>query len=348
MIGASSRPLRIVMMAPPWLPVPAPGYGGTESVIDQLCRGLARAGHEVLLVGHPGSSCPVERVSVVPAADTVRMGRASIELEHVVGAYEFVGGYDLVHDHTLAGPIYSGLFPGLPVVTTNHNQFTRTMNALYRAAPHAALVAISQSHADSAAVPVSAVIHHGLDVADHPAGDGSGGYLAVLSRMTADKGIHRAIAVARSAGMPLKIAAKMREPHERAYFDEHVRPALGHGIEYLGEIDATEKLQLLGGAVAMLNPIQWREPFGMSTLESLACGTPVVGCGHGAMPEIVTHGVTGFLGETDTELVAGVLAAGQLDRGACRATVSERFSVERMVDGYVDLYRSLLAGRRAA
>jgi len=344
MTVAMHRPMRIAMIAPPWLPVPAPGYGGTEAVIDQLSRGLSAAGHDVLLIGHPDSTCPVQRRSVVPACDTVRMGRASIELEHVVGAYELVGECTVVHDHTLAGPIYSGLFPELRVVTTNHNLFSRTMNAIYGAAPHVAVVAISRSHAASTTLPVAAVVHHGIDVADYPIGTGSGGYLAVLSRMTPDKGIHRAVAVAQASGLPLKIAAKMREPHERDYFDEFVRPALGKQIEFLGELDAVEKLELLADAVGLVNPIQWREPFGMATLESLACGTPVVGCPEGAMPEIVVDGVTGFLGRTDDELVAGVRALDTIGRAACRNHVRDHFSVEKMVEGYVAVYEHLLSG----
>lgn len=329
----------IALIAPPWLPVPAPAYGGTEAVIDQLARGLQAAGHEVLLVGHPRSQCPVVKASVIPEEDTVRMGRASIELEHAIGAYELVKHSDVVHDHTLAGPIYSARYPHLPVVTTNHNAFTRTYNALYAAVvPRVGLVAISKSHAASTHLPVDAVVYHGVDVADFPVGAGDGDYVALLGRMAASKGVHRAIAVARAAGMRLKIAAKMREPHEVAYFDEFVRPHLGDDVIFLGEVDADGKRQLLASATALLNPISWREPFGMAMLESLACGTPVVGCPQGAAPEIVEHGVTGFLGDTDQELVAGLLALDRIDRRTCREQARLRFSVEQMVDGYLQVY----------
>ncbi|MEY2446138.1 MAG: hypothetical protein QOE00_2718, partial [Ilumatobacteraceae bacterium] len=331
--------MHIGIIAPPWLPVPAPAYGGTEAVIDQLARGLQSAGHDVLLVCHPKSECPVPKASVVPEADTARMGRASIELEHAIGAYELIKDCDVVHDHTLAGPVYSAWYPDLPVVTTNHNAFTRTYSALYRAVvPHVALVAISKSHAASTDVPVDAVVYHGVDVDEFPVGTGDGGYVALLGRMAANKGVHRAITVARAAGVRLKIAAKMREPHEREYFDEFVRPHLGDDVVYLGEVDAAGKRELLASAAALLNPISWREPFGMAMLESLACGTPVVGCPEGAAPEIVEHGLTGFLGDTDDELVAGLQSVDQIDRGVCREQVRARFSVEQMVDGYVRVY----------
>ncbi|MEP7115058.1 MAG: glycosyltransferase, partial [Ilumatobacteraceae bacterium] len=259
----------IAIIAPPWLPVPAPAYGGTEAVLDELARGLQAAGHQVLMVCHPDSTCPVPKASVIPAEDTVRMGRLVIELEHVVGAYELVQHADVVHDHTLAGPLYSARYPQLPVVTTNHNPFSRPYNAVYGAVvPRVALVAISQSHAASTNLPVDAVVHHGINVDEYPFGAGDGGYVALLGRMAANKGVHRAIAVARSAGVQLKIAAKMREPHEHAYFEEFVKPHLGDDVIYLGEVDADGKRELLASAAALLNPISWREPFGMAMLES--------------------------------------------------------------------------------
>jgi glycosyltransferase involved in cell wall biosynthesis len=329
----------IAIIAPPWLPVPAPAYGGTEAMLDELARGLQAAGHDVLLICHPHSQCPVPKAWVIPAEDTVRMGRASIELEHVIGAYELVKNCDVVHDNTLAGPIYSARYPGLPVVTTNHNPFSRTYNAVYGAAlPRVALVAISQSHASSTHLPVDAVVHHGINVDDYPFGAGDGGYVALLGRMAENKGVHRAIAVARAAGIRLKIAAKMREPHERAYFEEFVEPHLGDDVIYLGEVDADGKRELLASAAALLNPISWREPFGMVMLEALACGTPVVGCPQGAAPEIVEHDLTGFLGDSDAELINGLLSLDRIDRRVCREQVRQRFSVERMVDGYVQVY----------
>lgn len=329
----------IAIIAPPWLPVPAPAYGGTEAVLDELARGLHAAGHNVLMVCHPDSTCPVPKASVIPAEDAVRMGRASIELEHVIGAYELVQDADVVHDHTLAGPIHSARFANLPVVTTNHNAFTRTYNAIYGAVvPRVALVAISKSHAASTHLPVDAIVYHGVNVDDFPVGAGDGGHVALLGRMAANKGVHRAIAVARTAGIRLKIAAKMREPHEHAYFEEFVRPHLGDDVIYLGEVDADGKRELLASAAALLNPISWREPFGMAMLESLACGTPVVGCPQGAAPEIVEHGLTGFLGDSDAELINGLRSLDQIDRTVCREQARQRFSVEQMVEGYVRVF----------
>jgi glycosyltransferase involved in cell wall biosynthesis len=347
--------MRIALIAPPWLPVPSPGYGGTETVIDHLARGLDDAGHSVLLVSHSQSLCPVDRVSVVPAADTVQMGRGSIELEHVVGAYRLIAGCDVVHDHTLAGALHAAAHPSVPVVATNHNRFDRTRVAVYSAVgPNVGVVAISRSHAASTSLPIAAVIHHGVHVEDFPFGAGTGGYAAVLSRMSPDKGIDRAITIARRAGVPLRIAAKQREPLERAYFDECIRPLLGRDVEYLGELTSDEKLVLLADSMALLNPIRWSEPFGMAMVEALACGTPVVSSSSGAAPEIVEHGVSGMLGDSDDELATALGEVAKLDRRACRQRVAEHFSVDRMVRAYVDVYErqrdavALGATRRAS
>ena len=330
----------IAVIAPPWLPVPAPAYGGTEAVLDDLTAGFAAAGHNVLLVAHPDSTCPVPRASVIPAADTVPMGRASIELEHAIGAYELVRHADVVHDHTLAGPLHSIRYPHLPVITTHHGPFSRTMTALLGASvPRVGLVAISRSQAASTELPVDAVVHHGVHVSAFPFGTGSGGYVAVLARMAKDKGVHTAIDIARAAGLRLLIAAKMQDPREIAYFEAEVEPRLGDDAVYLGELDAQAKRQFLADAVALLNPIQWREPFGMGMLESLACGTPVVGYDAGAAPEIVEHGRSGFLGQTPDDLVAGLKAIATIDRAACRERAATAFSVERMVAGYVEVFK---------
>lgn len=328
----------ICIIAPPWLPVPAPAYGGTEAVLDQLARGLRRAGHQVLLVGHPDSTCPVDRASVVDADDAVPMGRSVIELEHAIGAYALARHADVVHDHTMAGPVYARHVPGLPVVTTNHGPFTRTMTAIYRAVvPRVGVVAISHSQASSTDLPLAGVVHHGVAVDEFPDGDGCGDYAVFLGRMAPEKGAHRAIEAARRAGVPLYLAAKMREPDEIAYFDAHVRPHLGPDVEYLGEVDAVEKVRLLAGARALVNPITWREPFGMVMLEALACGTPVVGYPGGAAPEIVQDGTSGFLVDTVPDLAAALARAGELDRAACRER-ARQFSVERMVDGYLRIF----------
>lgn len=333
--------MRIAVIAPPWLPVPPPAYGGTEAVIDTLSLGLAALGHNVELFAHPDSTCPVPTTSIVPAKDTTPMGRATIEIEHAVGAYRRAASdrFDVVSDHTIAGPAHCAAHPHLPVVATNHNPFSRTRNAIYATlVGRGAIVAISHSHARSTDLPVAAVIHHGIDVDIFPFGSGSGRYLAMLTRMSPDKGVRRAIEIARRADARLLIAAKVRDPDEREYFDEVIRPQIHGGVEFIGEIAFAEKQRLLADATALLNPIEWSEPFGMAMLESLACGTPVIATPKGAAPEIVVHGSSGFLAESDDDLIDAVHAVGSLDRRACRQRALDRFSVEAMAQNYVSAF----------
>jgi glycosyltransferase involved in cell wall biosynthesis len=333
--------MRIGMISPPWLPVPPPSYGGIEAVLDGLIRGLVGGGHEVVLVAHPDSRVPVELRSVLPRETTGLIGQGTTDLAHAAAAYELLDDVDVIHDHTLAGPLIGPQQPGCPpVVVTHHGVFDEpSRQILLRAARRCRLVAISQCQAASAGdVPISSVVHHGLDVADWPLGDGDGGYVAFLGRMAPEKAPHRAARIARAAGVPLLIAAKMREAPEKAYFEAEVRPLLGGDIEFIGEVGGADKQRLLGGARALLNPIDWAEPFGMVMLEALACGTPVVGRRAGAAPEIVQHGQVGFLGRTDGDLARALTRVDRIDRLACRTWAAQHFSLELMAKRYEEQY----------
>ena len=341
--------MRIAVIASPWLPVPPTGYGGTELVLDNLCRGLTAAGHDVLLYTTGDSTCPVEQAWTFERHLGTVNANPAAELRHVMNAYDAAAawGADVIHDHTLSGPVWAQLQGAAPVITTNHGPFNGDLAAIYRrTAPHVPLIAISRHQASTAGgIPVRAVIHHGLDVAPVVPGAGDGGYAAFIGRMAADKAVHTAVEVARKAGLPLLIAAKMREPAERQYFDERVRPLLGDGAEYLGELGCPDKYGLLASAVCLLNPIAWPEPFGMVMIEALACGTPVVTTRCGAAPEIVDDGVTGFVRSDEAALVAAVAEAARLDRRSCRRAVEERFSMARMARDHAAVYRSLVAER---
>jgi glycosyltransferase involved in cell wall biosynthesis len=346
--------MKIAIIAPPWVPVPPPAYGGTEAVLDTLARGLQDAGHEILLYATGDSTCDVPTgFTFEEALGTVATGSAS-ELCHVVEAYQRsrAWGADLIHDHTLIGPVYADRFE-TPVVTTNHGPFNGELGPLYRViARTVPLIAISHHHADSAKdTPIAAVIHHGVDIDTHPLGVGDGGYALFLGRMSPDKGVHTAARVAREAGTPLRIAAKMREPAERAYFREEVEPLLGDGIEYVGEVAGPDKLELLRDATCLLNPIDWDEPFGMVMIEAMACGTPVVATPRGSSPELIDEGVTGFVRSSFDGLVGAVAKAASLDRLRVREVAAERFSADRMVARHLRLYGRVIddhGSRRAA
>lgn len=336
--------MRIGLIAGPWYPIPPVGYGGTELVVDALARGFTRAGHEVLLAAPADSTCPVERLPGMRLSEPGLVGFTSSELSHVINAYAGMDGkVDLVHDHTLAGPLYRGRPAGLRVVTTMHGDLTPAFSAIYGAAARdTTLVAISKSQVSSTLGDrVGAVIPHGMEVASVPVGPGQGGYACFLGRMCPDKGVVEAIRVAQLAGVPLRIAAKMREPGELQYYHDVVEPMLGPDVEFLGEVGGPDKYKLLGDALALLNPIQWMEPFGLVMIEAMSTGTPVIATPMGSAPEIIEDGVSGYLAKDPEELARLLLRAGDLDRRTVRAQAKERFSTERMVEDHLTLYARL-------
>ncbi|MEV8000333.1 glycosyltransferase family 4 protein [Pseudarthrobacter oxydans] len=339
--------MRIGLVAGPWIPIPPVTYGGIERVVDNLARGFVAAGHEVLLAAPSDSTCPVPLVAGMQDSAPHELGSTTSELSHVVRAYKSLGSVDIIHDHTMAGPLYVHSPQGTPVVTTIHGPLNAHAVDIYGAIARrrAAIIAISRDQASHAPeVPITRVIHHGMDVSSVPVGAGDGGYLCFVGRSCPDKGLLEAIMIAREAGMPLRIAVKMREPAELRYFHEAIEPLLGPNEDFVGEVDDATKYRLMGGALAFLNPIQWSEPFGLVMIEALATGTPVIGTKIGSAPEIVDHGRTGFLGKTrDLARFAG--SAAGLDRTACRRVVAERFSVERMVGQHLRLFSELVESR---
>ena len=341
--------MRIAVISPPWAPVPPTLYGGIELVVDRQCVGFQNRGHEVLLFATGDSTCPVPTQWVLEEAEGQRIGMAVPEQRHVIHAYEAVKdwGADVVHDHSIIGPFHAAdRYPELPVTTTIHGPFNEELTDIYESLNRDGTPIIAISHAQARSAPtvqVERVIHHGVDVGEFPEGKGDGGYCLFLGRMHPDKGPHRAIAAAEHAGVPLLMAAKMREAWEVAYFEEHVAPHLSDTIRYLGEVPHEQKLELLAGATALLNPIRWNEPFGLVMIEALACGTPVLAFPEGAAPEIVEDGVTGFLCADEAAMAHDIERAADLDRGECRAAVENYFSTGRMVDEHLELFEAMIS-----
>ena len=313
-------------------------------MVDLLARGFDAEGHDVLLFTTGDSTCPVPKASVYARA-SAEIGVAAFEMRHVIHAYDAVQNYDVVHDHTVIGPVYAAQFPELRVTTTNHGPFDDELSDIYRvSARRVPIIAISHSQAATAPpdVPIARVIHHGVDPDHYTVGDGRGGYLAFVGRMNPAKGVAEAVQIARTAGVPLKIAAKMREPAELEYYESEVAPLLDGELEYVGELGDDDLQTLLGGASALLNPIQWPEPFGLVMIEALVCGTPVLALDRGAAPEIVQDGVTGFIRRHGEELVPLVDRIRDIDRAACRRSVEDYFSIRRMVSDHLTFFEELI------
>jgi glycosyltransferase involved in cell wall biosynthesis len=343
--------MRIGIIAPPWIPVPAPGYGGIEAVVAGTARELARRGHDVVLVAAPGSD--VEGVhTVTPLAEVpAQIGLAADEWAHLVAAVPAMADRDAVIDHS--GPLGGVLMgvggpPALHVVHGPLGEAERTVyRAVCRCAPRLRLVAISHHQQGSGGgLPWAGVAHNGLDLDDIPVGAGRGDHLAFLGRMSPDKGVAEAIGIARAVGMPLRIGAKCREPAEQEYFGRVVEPLLGGDVEWLGELDQAGKIALLADAAALVFPIRWAEPFGMVMIESMAVGTPVLATRWGSVPEVVRDGVTGIVRDSPEELARDIGRALSLDRMDCREHVRRNFSLATMTDRHERLLATASAAVR--
>ncbi len=336
--------VRIGLIVGPWFTVPPTKYGGTERVVDALACALMTAGHQVLLATTSDSTCPVPRVPDLGESEPGELGTSESELNHVIKAYAGMHHVDIIHDHTLAGPLYAHRPPGIPVVTTIHGPLTDRTAGLYRdMAKNTAIVAISHDQWSGVPdLPIAAVIHHGIDLSQVTAGEGKGGYACFVGRMCPDKGLLEAVHISRKAGIPLRIAAKMHTPAEKEFHDQVVQPLLGPNEDFLGELSDPEKYELMGDALVLLNPIQWSEPFGLVMIEALATGTPVLATPRGAAPEILTHGLNGFLAPAG-ELANYMEAVAGISRAACRRTVEERFTAARMAADHLELYARVLA-----
>jgi|HubBroStandDraft_2_1064218.scaffolds.fasta_scaffold00940_10 glycosyltransferase involved in cell wall biosynthesis len=341
------EPLRVAMLAPPWISVPPPGYGGVESVVSVLTEALVRRGNEVTLFCAPGSLSGAQVVTLLDAPHPDEIERSLYEVDHVAGAFAAIdqargsGQFDVVHDH--CGFTALGMADRLttPLVHTLHGQFTSATSAFYsRHESKATLVAIS--HAQRAMAPDGlddvAVIPNPIDVQGWPMQERKEDYLLWIGRMTVEKGPHRAIAAARAAGVPLVLAGVI-QPGQQAFFDRHVAPHIdGDRVRFLGEIGGSFKQSVFAGARALLVPISWEEPFGMVMVEALACGTPVIAFPAGAASELVVDGRTGFLVKDESAMAAAVERLGSIAARDCRAWVAKHCDVDVVAGAYESVY----------
>jgi glycosyltransferase involved in cell wall biosynthesis len=347
---AALRPLRIGMIAPPWFSIPPSGYGGIESMVAGLVDGLVARGHHVTLVGAGAPGTLAQRyVAVYADPPSSRLGEPLPEVLQAAAAAEALegAGVDVVHDHTLAGPLLAR-GRSVPTVVTAHGPVTgEPGDYLERLGTTIDVVAISHAQRElRPSVNWLATVHNGIDVASYPIGNGDGGYLLFLGRFHPDKGAHLAIKVARQMKRKLLLAGKLNEPAERAYFDAAVAPQLDRHIQYVGEADATTKRQLLAGASVLVFPVQWEEPFGLVMVEAMACGTPVAALRRGSVPEVVAHGETGAIVDDPDDLPLAIEAAQACDRARCRARAERCFDLSLMVAGYEAAFRTVVEGRQ--
>jgi glycosyltransferase involved in cell wall biosynthesis len=339
--------LRIAMLAPPWIPVPPPGYGGIEFVLELLVPALVEQGHDVELFCAPGSSSPAKVTTLLDRPHPESIGYALYEADHVARAFDLIDGepFDMVHDHSGYTALAMANRLDYPFVHTVHGPFDDNTKPYYSVqGSKGSLVCIS--HAQAADAPhganVQSVVHNPIDIDSWPLGTQKQDYLLWLGRIVPEKGPQRAIQVARMTGRPLILAGNVQPRYER-FFATQVQPHIdGQQIRYVGEVGGARKQRLFADAFAFLMPIRWPEPFGMVMVESLAAGTPVLAFAHGAAPEIIEHGVNGFLVQDEEEMASVVERAGELDPLTIRRT-AERFAPDRVAAGYEAAYRAAIA-----
>ncbi|HWI73674.1 MAG TPA: glycosyltransferase family 4 protein [Baekduia sp.] len=342
------RPLRIAMLAPPWIAVPPTGYGGVESVVSALTEALVALGHDVTLFCAPGSASAARVVPLLGVAHPDEIERALYEADHVARAFAAIerGAFDVVHDHCGFTALAMADRLDTPFVHTLHGPFDTGTSAFYAGHGHkAALVAISAAQLAAAPVGVvsDAIIRNPVDVAAWPLRETKDEYLLWVGRMNEEKGPHRAIAAARAAGLPLVLAGVI-QPGQEAFFAREVAPHVdGARVSFVGEIGGAVKRSLFAGARALLMPIRWAEPFGMVMIEALSCGTPVIAFDEGAAPEVVVDGVTGFLVADEAAMAAAVELVPALSARRCREWVVEHCDATVVAAAYAELYASVAA-----
>jgi glycosyltransferase involved in cell wall biosynthesis len=342
----NDRIMRIAQVAPLYESVPPALYGGTERVVFWLTEELIRLGHDVTLFAS-GDSLTTARL--VPAckkalrldAECVdQLAHHMVMLDQVFSEKE---KFDLIHFHIDYLHFPMSRHNKVPQVTTLHGRLDLPdLVPLYRHFRNMPVISISD--AQRRPLPWAnwqGTVHHGLPRESFSVGDGGGGYLVFLGRASPEKGLDDAIKIAKRAGMPLKIAAKI-DRVDVVYFENVIKPLLDHPlIDFIGEIGCREKNALLGEAAALLFPINWREPFGLVMIEAMACGTPVIAYPRGSVPEIIKEGVTGFLVSDFESAVRAVRRIGDIDRKKCRRNFEQHFDAQRMAQDYLNIYQRL-------
>ena len=341
--------MRIAQVAPLYESVPPKLYGGTERVVSFLTEELVRQGHDVTLFASGDSLTSARLVPI--CSESLRLSPNCIDqLAHHILLLQQVfnerDNFDIIHFHIDYLHFPLSRYHGEANLTTLHGRLDiPDLQPLYRNFGEMPVVSISNAQRDPLPwINWQGTVYHGLPATHfsfHPA---QGDYLAFLGRISPEKGVDQAIAVARRAGMKLRIAGKV-DKNDHEYFSTVVKPLLNHPlVEFIGEIGYPETDEFLGDAAALIFPIDWPEPFGLVMIEALACGTPVVAYSSGSVPEILEDGVSGFLVTSTDDAAAAVKRISEIQRWRCRQAFEKRFSANRMVQDYVAIYERLIGG----
>ncbi len=343
--------MRVAQIAPLYERVPPKLYGGTERVVSFLTEELVRLGHQVTLFASGDSITRARLVAPCPRALRLDPSCRDSLAAHVLmlgWVYDRAAEFDIIHNHTdYLGLPLTRMVPTPTLITLHGRLDYQEIHPLYRNYREVSVVSISD--AQRAPMPDAnwvGTVHHGLPLELYAPEPRPGGYLLFLGRISPEKCPDAAIRVARRAGVPLRIAAKV-DLVDRRYFEHTVRPLLNDPlIDFIGEVGDAQKQRLLANARALLFPVDWPEPFGLVMIEALACGTPVIARPRGSVPEVLRDGRTGFVCETEDEMVAAIDRLDAIDRRACRREFEQRFAVNVMARKYGEIYERMCACHR--
>lgn len=343
------------MLAPPWISVPPPGYGGVESVVSTLTEALVRRGHDVTLFCAPGSVSRATVATLLERSHPDEIERALYEVDHVAKAFDEMdlatgAGFDVIHDHCGFTGLAMANRIGTPLVHTLHGPFTADTAAFYAHHGHKGTL-VGISHAQLASSPSGlrpiGPIPNPIDLRAWPMRERKGDYLLWIGRISPEKGPHRAIAAARAVDVPLVLAGVI-QPGSQPFFDKEVAPHIdGERVRFVGEVGGAAKQSLFANARGLLMPIRWDEPFGMVVVEALACGTPVIAFPEGAMRDLVIDGKTGFLVEDERAMADAIGHLPRIAASDCHTWVRQHCDGDVVAAAYERIYRSVARPRPA-
>lgn len=339
--------LRIAQIAPLVERIPPKKYGGTERVVSALTEELVRRGHDVTLFATRDSITNAKLDSLYPRslreAKIDRTQGLEWGMIHAGRVYSMQDQFDIIHDHNTSFGSPLAHLSNTPTVVTLHGLIKPSTKRLLETFTNPHYVSISDDQIKYAPdIKKVTTIPNGLDLKDYPFGAKHKGYLLYVGRIAMVKGTHIAIDVAQALNIPLIMAAKLDKVDE-PYFKEYIEPRLYNGqVKWIGEVDTEERNRLMSEALCLLNPITWREPFGLTMIEAMACGAPVVAFDNGAISEVLVEGKTGFIVRDDQEMMEAIMRLDKINRGACRTHALKNFNEKLMADRYINLYIKIL------
>lgn len=354
--------MRIAQIAPIAESVPPQKYGGTERVVYNLTEQLVKMGHQVTLFASGDSQTSAKLVSVVPRSlkEEAKRSKNEGDYESIYGAsaeillnygiaYRMQDQFDIIHDHITQVSMPTANISQTPVIATLHGPLNPKVVKLFQEFRNVNLVTISNAQGQLAPhLSYAGNVYNGLEMSHYPFSETHDGYLLFVGRISKEKGVHHAVNVARKLNLPLIIAAKLEyaEPADPPYFEKFVKPYLNDQIRWIGEVDETERNRLMSRAMAFIHAVTWPEPFGLTLIESMSCGCPVIAFNQGSIPEIIKDGQTGFVVNNESEMIRAIKKIGTINRAHCREYSLTNFSAEKMAQGYLEIYEAVAARKR--